>query len=83
MQDRQYMQLMGSYAPAWGFGGPIRLMYDYARWMIDNDPSHHVQPTIPEGQWNTRLHITTSIEYGILVDVCVKCRSVGSQALPL
>lgn len=31
----QYMQLMYTYAPAWGFGGPTRIMYDYARWMVD------------------------------------------------
>ena len=34
----QYIQLMSSYSPAWGFGGPIRLMYEYARW-IANMPS--------------------------------------------
>ena len=26
---------MSSYAPAWGFGGPIRLMYEYARWLAE------------------------------------------------
>lgn len=31
----EYMQLMYTYAPAWGFGGPTRIMYDYARWMVD------------------------------------------------
>ena len=31
----QYFQMTPSYAPAWGFGGPIRLMYEYASWMLD------------------------------------------------
>lgn len=30
----QYLQLMYTYAPAWGFGGPSRMMYDYARWLV-------------------------------------------------
>lgn len=30
-----YLQMMYTYAPAWGFGGPTRLMYDYARWFVD------------------------------------------------
>ncbi len=29
-----YIQLMSTYAPAFGFGGPIRLMYEYAKWMV-------------------------------------------------
>src|SRR6266566_8988 len=28
-----YLQLTDSYAPAWGHGGPVRLMFDYARWL--------------------------------------------------
>lgn len=28
-----YIQLTHMYAPSWGYGGPVRLMYDYARWM--------------------------------------------------
>jgi glycosyltransferase involved in cell wall biosynthesis len=28
-----YLQLANMYAPAWGYGGPVRLMFDYARWM--------------------------------------------------
>ncbi len=28
-----YLQLTYMYAPAWGYGGPVRLMFDYARWM--------------------------------------------------
>lgn len=28
-----YIQMMIHYAPAWGFGGPVRIMSDYARWM--------------------------------------------------
>jgi glycosyltransferase involved in cell wall biosynthesis len=32
----QYLQLMYTYAPAWGFGGPNRMMYDYARWMAQD-----------------------------------------------
>ncbi len=29
-----YIQLMNAYAPAFGFGGPVRLMYEYAQWMM-------------------------------------------------
>src|SRR5882724_3364035 len=28
-----YLQMTNMYAPAWGYGGPVRLMFDYARWM--------------------------------------------------
>ncbi len=28
-----YIQLNNMYAPAWGYGGPVRLMFDYARWL--------------------------------------------------
>ncbi len=28
-----YIQLTDTYAPAWGHGGPVRLMFDYARWL--------------------------------------------------
>src|SRR5580704_14304189 len=28
-----YLQLTYMYAPAWGYGGPVRLLFDYARWM--------------------------------------------------
>jgi len=28
-----YVQLANMYAPSWGYGGPVRLMFDYARWM--------------------------------------------------
>jgi glycosyltransferase involved in cell wall biosynthesis len=28
-----YIQLTHMYAPAWGYGGPVRLLFDYARWM--------------------------------------------------
>ena len=28
-----YLQLTYMYAPSWGYGGPVRLMFDYARWM--------------------------------------------------
>jgi glycosyltransferase involved in cell wall biosynthesis len=31
----EYIQLTSAYAPAFGFGGPIRLMYEYAKWMAD------------------------------------------------
>jgi glycosyltransferase involved in cell wall biosynthesis len=31
-----YLQLMYTYAPAWGFGGPSRIMYDYARWFVNS-----------------------------------------------
>lgn len=37
-----YLQLMYTYAPAWGFGGPSRLMYDYARWMANVGPGASV-----------------------------------------
>lgn len=30
-----YIQVMTTYAPAWGFGGPLRIMYDYALWMAE------------------------------------------------
>jgi len=28
-----YLQLTNMYAPAWGYGGPVRVMFDYAQWM--------------------------------------------------
>ncbi len=28
-----YIQFTDTYAPAWGHGGPVRLMFDYARWL--------------------------------------------------
>ena len=28
-----YLQLTHMYAPSWGYGGPVRLMSDYARWL--------------------------------------------------
>ena len=28
-----YIQLANMYAPSWGYGGPVRMMFDYARWM--------------------------------------------------
>jgi glycosyltransferase involved in cell wall biosynthesis len=28
-----YIQLTNMYVPAWGYGGPVRLLFDYARWM--------------------------------------------------
>ena len=31
-----YLQLTHMYAPAWGYGGPVRLLFDYARWMSGN-----------------------------------------------
>lgn len=31
-----YLQLTYMYAPAWGYGGPARLLFDYARWMCSN-----------------------------------------------
>lgn len=31
-----YLQLSYMYAPAWGYGGPVRLLFDYARWMSGN-----------------------------------------------
>ena len=31
-----YLQLTHMYAPAWGYGGPVRLLFDYARWMSSN-----------------------------------------------
>ncbi len=31
-----YLQLTHMYAPAWGYGGPVRLLFDYARWMTSN-----------------------------------------------
>jgi glycosyltransferase involved in cell wall biosynthesis len=33
---RLYLQLTYMYAPAWGYGGPVRLLFDYARWMSSN-----------------------------------------------
>jgi glycosyltransferase involved in cell wall biosynthesis len=31
-----YLQLTHMYAPAWGYGGPVRLLFEYARWMSSN-----------------------------------------------
>src|SRR5437870_1097268 len=31
-----YLQLTYMYVPAWGYGGPVRLLFDYARWMSSN-----------------------------------------------
>jgi glycosyltransferase involved in cell wall biosynthesis len=31
-----YIQLSYTYAPAWGYGGPVRLLFDYARWTRSN-----------------------------------------------
>jgi len=28
-----YLQFTDTYAPAWGHGGPVRLMFDYAQWL--------------------------------------------------
>jgi hypothetical protein len=28
-----YIQLANMYAPSWGYGGPVRMMFDYAGWM--------------------------------------------------
>jgi len=28
-----YIQLANMYVPSWGYGGPVRIMFDYARWM--------------------------------------------------
>ena len=28
-----YLQLTNMYVPAWGYGGPVRLLFDYARWL--------------------------------------------------
>jgi glycosyltransferase involved in cell wall biosynthesis len=28
-----YLQLINMYAPSWGYGGPVRMFFDYARWM--------------------------------------------------
>jgi hypothetical protein len=36
-----YIQLTETYAPAWGCGGPVRMMFDYARWL-----SHDFQVTV-------------------------------------
>jgi glycosyltransferase involved in cell wall biosynthesis len=52
-----YMQLMPAYAPSWGFGGPFRLMYDYAQGMkasvskvaVISGNAHHDYGTINQG----------------------------------
>jgi glycosyltransferase involved in cell wall biosynthesis len=31
-----YIQLTNMYAPAWGYGGPVRLMFAYAQWMSNH-----------------------------------------------
>ena len=31
-----YVQLMNFYAPSWGFGGPVRMMFEYAKWMKES-----------------------------------------------
>jgi glycosyltransferase involved in cell wall biosynthesis len=41
MKKREYLQLAYTYAPAWGFGGPTRLMFEYARW-ISLTPEYRV-----------------------------------------
>ena len=51
-----YLQLMPAYAPSWGFGGPFRLMYDYAQGMktrvskvvVIAGNVHHDFGTVPE-----------------------------------
>ncbi len=52
-----YLQIVTFFAPAWGFGGPVRLMYDYAQWMsarcaaqVLTCDSHHDLSEIPEKQ---------------------------------
>lgn len=62
----QYMQITPYYAPAWGFGGPVRLMFEYARWMADKgfrtfiitgDVSHDYQRIIPKSETLYGVHI--------------------------
>lgn len=42
MKKIEYLQLAYTYAPAWGFGGPTRLMFEYARW-ISSTPGYRVK----------------------------------------
>jgi glycosyltransferase involved in cell wall biosynthesis len=49
-----YLQLTNLYAPAWGYGGPVRLLFDYARWlcqefqvMVFSGDVHHDFTRIP------------------------------------
>ena len=49
-----YIQLTETYVPAWGCGGPVRLMYDYAQWlssgfqvMVHTTDAHHDFTRIP------------------------------------
>lgn len=34
--EKLYIQMSSSYAPSWGFGGPIRIFYDYAYFLKDH-----------------------------------------------
>src|SRR5437879_2735568 len=49
-----YMQLTETYAPAWGCGGPVRMMFDYARWLssefqvtVHTTDAHHDYTRVP------------------------------------
>ena len=33
-----YLQLTNMYVPSWGYGGPVRLLFGYARWMVREFP---------------------------------------------
>lgn len=38
--ERVYIQISSAYAPAWGFGGPVRMMYEYATLMARTCPTY-------------------------------------------
>ncbi|HDZ62050.1 MAG TPA: glycosyltransferase [Nitrospirae bacterium] len=62
----EVIQLMSYYAPAFGFGGPIRLMYEYAKWVVDGgfrvsvltgDTNHDFTPIAKKYQCEHGIHI--------------------------
>jgi glycosyltransferase involved in cell wall biosynthesis len=60
-----YLQLMNMYAPAWGYGGPVRLMFDYAGWM-----SRYCRAAVFTGDLHhdfTRIPLTSEKINGISV----------------
>src|SRR4051794_5214355 len=61
-----YLQLTQMYAPSWGYGGPVRLMFDYARWLgrvfdtvVLSGDLHHDFTRFPDAQYRqdtVRVH---------------------------
>jgi len=60
-----YIQLTDTYAPAWGCGGPIRMLLDYARWL-----SHDFQVTVHTSDVHhdfTRIPIRREVIDGVSI----------------